>query len=142
MTPLGPPRLAPKGTPEAVARYLDDAAAYLRPYVEDFSLELKPYENAEAHAGTWAHNLYGSQSGARYAIQLASNDDEAPSFIGTVTGYVMARGEDGAMGWMEVAARKATGMAGALEAIDAMYRFLRLACGFRAAYARHPAPRA
>ena len=136
MNAAGPPSLAPTGTPPTVAHYLDNAAACLRPYIQDFGLELKAYEVVDAERGTWVHHLYGSVANARFAIQVAVNDDDAPLFVGTVAGFVEIFDQGGNADWLKISWRKASGMHGMLEAVDETFQLLRLGCGFHAAQAR------
>ena len=137
MTPIGPQKPAPRGTPEAVALFLDDAAARLRPFIEAKGLTIKPYEIVDRPSGTWAHNLYGQAGTTRFAIQLAVHPANAPHFSATVTGYVRDPSE-GDPEWMQITSSGSDGMARMLAAVEDALRRLRLACGFKSAYARFP----
>lgn len=138
MTPLGPPKLAPEGTPFSVARYLDNAAEYLRPIAEDGALDLKPYEIRHPDDGTWGHHLYGSAWDRAFAIQVTANDVEADAFTASVTGFILHCAEGVEEEWVQIEFRRVNGMAQLVECVHEFLEALRLACVWRMAHVTDP----
>jgi len=138
MTPLGPPKLAPEGTPFSVARYLDNAAEYLRPIAEQDALDLKPYDIRQPDDGAWGHHLYGSAWDRGFAIQVVANDVGADSFNATVTAFVLHYAKGAKEVWLQIECRAVNGMAGLVACVHDFLAILRLACVWRMAHVTDP----
>jgi hypothetical protein len=137
MMPIGPPRLAPAGTPECVAHLLDHAAAHLGPVVETGSLDLKPYDLICPDVGTWAHHLYGKVWDREFAIQVAANDEGALAFEATISCFVkiIINGGDE---WMRIEFRHVKGMDGLLKGVKDLLLVVRVVCALRMPHVCEP----
>lgn len=122
-----PPKLAPEGTPFAVALYLDRAAEQLKPLVKTDGLDLKPYEICHPEDYTWGHHLFGQIHDRHYGIQIIANDVGAQTFKGIVIGFVLQY-VDSEEVWLELEYRDTLGMAGMAAAVSETLQKLRLIC--------------
>lgn len=138
MTPLGPPKLAPEGTPFSVARYLDNAAEYLKPIAQDHALRLKPYDIRQPDDGTWGHHLYGAAWDRAFAIQVTANDAGADMFSATVTGFVLHYVKGVEEEWLQIECRAVNGMAQLVTCVHDFLQSLRLTCVWRMAHVTDP----
>src|SRR5690242_9463933 len=88
MTPIGPPKLAPKDVPPGAAGFLDDAAAHLKALAKSRDLELKPYELYSPEHSSWFHGLYGETNDRQICIRVMTDEELATSLTADLIGYV------------------------------------------------------
>jgi hypothetical protein len=137
MIPHTPSKLAPAGTPECVAHFLDHAAQHLGQVVEKGVLELKPYDLSSPEEGTWAHHLYGKVWERDFAIQIAANDRDSPAFHSTISCFIklVVTSDDP---WMRVDCRHAIGMDGLLKCVKDLVLVARIVCALRMPHVCEP----
>lgn len=142
MTPNAPSTLAPAGTPECVAHFLDNAAAHLGPVIENGSLDLKAYDLIRPDVGTWAHHLYGKVWDREFAIQVAANDRDAPTFVATISCFVKLVLNVDDDPWMRIEFRQVKGMDGLLKCVKELLLVVHIACVLRMPHVCEPDPKA
>jgi hypothetical protein len=132
-----PPKLAPEGTPFAVALYLDRAAEQLRPIVERDALQLVTYDICQPEDFTWGHHVYGKVWDRDYAIQIIANDTGARTFKGIVIGFVLHYVQ-GKEEWIDLEYRETLGMAGMAACVRETVLKMRIACALRMPHITEP----
>lgn len=142
MTPLGPPKRAPKEVPPEAALYLDNAAEYLTELVKEFGLDLRPYDQYQPDQVSWQHGLYGEANEREFCVQLATDAQMAPTFVGILRGWVRLYPADRTNEWLLLEVRRVAGMAALVTVAADVTRALKLACVWRMPHKTDPAPNA
>ena len=151
VTPIGPPKLAPKEVPPNAALYLDNAAEYLTTIAKDFGLDLQPYELYEPGHSSWFHGLYGETNDRQFYLRVMTDEDLAPAFKADLIGYVRLHArpgqlvyprEDGLGDWIVISRLRVKGMAELMTEATDMAQALRLACVYRMPNPTDPDPKA
>ena len=150
MNPPAPPNRAPHGVPPEAARYLDDAAACLKPLVEKHGLDLQLYEQYEPGHSSWYHGMYVELNDREAYLRVMTDEDLAPTFTADVIAYVRLHQRPGLLvyppddwigDWIIVRRQRVKGMEQMLKAAHACLRTIRLTCFLRMPHVTAPDPK-
>ena len=151
MTPLGPPKRAPEGIPPEAARYLDNAAVYLKPLVEKHGLDLKLYEQYDPEHSSWYHGMYAELNDRDAYLRVMTDEELAPTFTADVIAYVRLHARPGQIvypkddflgDWIIIRRKRVNGMDEMVKTAQAFMRSIRLACFLRLPHPTTPDPKA
>ncbi len=141
MTPIGPPKRAPKEVPPEPALYLDNAAEYLTELVKEYGLDLRPYDQHRPDQKVWLHGLYGTMRDRDFCIQVVTDAEMAPAFAGLLRCHLRLYPRDGSSKWLLYQSRRVKGMAELMLAAAELTEAAHLACVWRMPHPTDPDPK-
>jgi hypothetical protein len=105
-----PNRTPPPGVPPEVARYLEEAAQRLSDVIEEFKLDLKPYEHHTPGRVLWCHSLYSTYMGRRICVRILIEKTLAQVLVVRIVSYLRNYASLEINDWMTYESRPVKGL--------------------------------